>query len=93
MSGAIREATKDRTTFTFGPSGAALYATTGAAPDHVYRIGGADFSYTVELRDTGDNGFILPPEQILPSVVEQWEGQKVLIGLLDEVFFDGRGPA
>ena len=93
MSGAIREATEDRTTFTFGPSGAALYATTGAAPDHAYSIGGAEFSYTVELRDTGDNGFVLPPAQILPSVIEQWEGQKVLIGLLDEVFFDGRGPA
>lgn len=93
VSGAIREATEDRTTFTFGPSGAALYATTGAAPDHAYSIGGAEFSYTVELRDTGDNGFVLPPAQILPSVVEQWEGQKVLIGLLDEVFFDGRGPA
>lgn len=93
VSGAIREATEDRATFTFGPSGAALYATTGAAPDHVYSIGGADFSYTIELRDTGDAGFVLPPEQIRPSVVEQWEGQKVLISLLDEVFFDGKGPA
>ncbi|KAK7191668.1 Metallocarboxypeptidase A-like protein-like protein 2 [Paraphaeosphaeria sporulosa] len=93
VSGAIREATEDRTTFTFGPSGAALYATTGAAPDHVYSIGGAEFSYTIELRDTGDAGFVLPPEQIRPSVVEQWEGQKVLISLLDEVFFDGKGLA
>jgi hypothetical protein len=59
----------------------------------VYAIGGADFSYTIELRDTGDAGFVLPPEQIRPSVVEQWEGQKVLISLLDEVFFDGKGPA
>jgi len=28
-----------------------LYTTTGAAPDHVYSVGGADFSYTIELRD------------------------------------------
>lgn len=70
-----------------------MYATTGAAPDHVYSIGGADFSYTIELRDTGDYGFVLPPTLILPTVKEQWEGQKVLLNLLDEVFFDGRGPA
>jgi hypothetical protein len=70
-----------------------VYVTTGAAPDHVYSIGKAAFSYTIELRDVGQYGFVLPPEQIRPSVEEQWAGQKVLLSLLDEVFFDGRGPA
>jgi hypothetical protein len=28
---------------------------------------GVKFSYTVELRDTGGNGFILPAKEILPS--------------------------
>ncbi|KAI1495502.1 zinc carboxypeptidase [Biscogniauxia marginata] len=93
VSQAIRDSSDARTTFTFGPSGAVLYPTTGAAPDHVYSIGGAEFSYTIELRDTGDFGFVLPPELIRPTVEEQWEGQKVLLSLLDEVFFDGEGPA
>ncbi|KAH7152003.1 hypothetical protein B0J13DRAFT_439118 [Dactylonectria estremocensis] len=93
VSETIRDSSDARTTFTFGPSGATLYTTTGAAPDHVYSIGGADFSYTIELRDTGDFGFVLPPDQIKPTAVEQWEGQKVLLTLLDEVFFDGTGPA
>ncbi|KAK7402775.1 hypothetical protein QQX98_011484 [Neonectria punicea] len=93
ISETIRDSSDARTTFTFGPSGATLYTTTGAAPDHVYSIGGADFSYTIELRDTGDFGFVLPPAQIKPTAEEQWEGQKVLLSLLDEVFFDGRGPA
>ncbi|KAF5656453.1 ECM14-like protein [Fusarium heterosporum] len=93
VSEAIREASTDQTTYTFGPSGAVLYVTTGAAPDHVYSIGGAKFSYTIELRDTGENGFVLPPEQIRPNVEEQWAGQKVLLSLLDETFFDGKGPA
>ena len=92
-SDAIRVATADRTTFTFGPSGATLYNTNGAAPDHVYAIGKADFAYTIELRDTGDFGFVLPPEQIQNSVKEQWAGQQVMISYLDEVFFDGEGPA
>ncbi|KAI1108147.1 hypothetical protein F5Y14DRAFT_108446 [Nemania sp. NC0429] len=92
-SDAIRDSSKDLTVFTFGPSGATLYVTTGAAPDHVYSIGRAEFSYTIEGRDIGKNGFILPPELIRPAVEEQWAGQKVLWTLLDEVFFDGVGPA
>ncbi|KAF5008568.1 hypothetical protein FDECE_5168 [Fusarium decemcellulare] len=93
VSEAIRDSSDDRTTFTFGPSGAVLYTTTGAAPDHVYSVGQAKFSYTIELRDTGDFGFVLPPEQIRPNVKEQWEGQKVLLSLLEEEFFDGEGAA
>ncbi|CAI6341415.1 unnamed protein product [Periconia digitata] len=93
MSEAIRDSSDARTTFTFGPSGATLYTTTGAAPDHVYIFGEAEFSYTIELRDTGDFGFVLPPEQILPTAEEQWVGQQVLLSLLDETFFDGEGPA
>ncbi|CAH0050356.1 unnamed protein product [Clonostachys solani] len=91
VSEAIRDSSPNRTTYTFGPSGAVLYATTGAAPDHVYSIGGADFSYTVELRDLGDYGFVLPPELILPTAKEQWAGQRELLPILDEEFFDGVG--
>jgi hypothetical protein len=59
----------------------------------VYTIGRAKFSFTIELPDTGDYGFILPPERIRPAVEEQWVGQQVLLSLLDEEFFDGEGPA
>ncbi|KAF2797596.1 hypothetical protein K505DRAFT_298102 [Melanomma pulvis-pyrius CBS 109.77] len=93
VSETIRDSSAARTTFTFGPSGATLYTTTGAAPDHVYEVGKAAFSYTIELRDTGDFGFVLPPSQIRGTAEEQWEGQKVLLQLLDEEFFDGVGPA
>ncbi|KAL9623641.1 MAG: hypothetical protein Q9160_002097 [Pyrenula sp. 1 TL-2023] len=93
VSETIRDSSSDRTTFTFGPSGATLYTTTGAAPDHVYAVGGADFSYTIEGRDTGDFGFVLPPDQIRGAAEEQWAGQQVLLSLLDETFFDGEGPA
>ncbi|KAG6367813.1 hypothetical protein INS49_002008 [Diaporthe citri] len=93
LSQTIRNSSDRRTTFTFGPSGATLYTTTGAAPDHVYAVGGAEFSYTIELPDAGDSGFILPPERIRGAAGEQWAGQQVLYTLLDEVFFDGRGPA
>lgn len=81
------------TTFTFGPGCSTLYATTGSSVDYIYGVGMADWSYTIELRDTGDYGFVLPPEQIRPSAEEQWQGMRLMLSLLDEVFFDGEGPA
>lgn len=93
MSEAIRAESSNATTFTFGPSGAVLYPTTGSSVDHIYTIGRAEFSYTIELPDYGDFGFVLPPERIRPTVEEQWVGQQVLLSLLDEMFFDGDGPA
>ncbi|KAF4549075.1 Metallocarboxypeptidase A-like protein 2 [Elsinoe fawcettii] len=94
MSETIRDSKPERrTTFTFGPGGAVLYKSVGNSRDHVYAVGGADFSWTIELPDTGEFGFVLPPELIRPTVEEAWTGQQVLLGLLDEVFFDGEGPA
>jgi murein tripeptide amidase MpaA len=84
ISAAIRNNSDRHTTFTYGPSGTTLYITTGATPDHVYSIGEADFSYAIELPDTGRYGFVLPPEQIQPTVEELWAEQKVLLSILDE---------
>ncbi|ORY18822.1 hypothetical protein BCR34DRAFT_596037 [Clohesyomyces aquaticus] len=78
------------TTFVYGPSGATLYSTTGSSLDHMYVVGRAEWSYTFELRDKS-GGFVLSPDQIRPSAIEQWEGQKQLWALLDQVFFDGIG--
>lgn len=93
VSEVIRAESSNGTTFTYGPSGATLYPTTGASVDHLYAIGRAEFAYTIELPDYGDFGFVLPPERIRAAVEEQWEGQQVLLQLLDEEFFDGEGPA
>ena len=89
MSAAIRDSSDRRTTFTYGPGGAILYKSVGNSRDHVYAVGGADFSWTIELPDTGQYGFELPPEQILPTVQELWAGVQVLLGVLDATFFDG----
>ncbi|KAK5952559.1 hypothetical protein OHC33_006605 [Knufia fluminis] len=88
---AIREGANG-TTFTFGPSCSTLYATTGSSVDYIYGVGNSDWSYTIELRDTGDYGFVLPPQQIRGAAEEQWAGMQVMLSLLNEVFFDNEGP-
>ena len=92
-SESIRAELANDTTFTFGPSGAFLYPTTGASIDHVYTNGRAQFFMTSELPDPGDIGFVLPLERIRPTVKEQWVGQQVLLSLLNGTYFDGEGPA
>jgi len=57
---------------------AQLYFTDGTASDWFYKIGiyGA---FTVELRDTGRFGFILPPDQIIPTGDENYIGSLLFI--------------
>jgi len=37
------------------------------------------YSFAAELRDTGNNGFVLPANQIRPSGEEVWAGVKYLL--------------
>ena len=45
-------------------------------------------SYTVELRDTGNFGFILPESQIMPNNEENIEGTKAVADYVKATFFD-----
>ncbi|KAF2708495.1 hypothetical protein K504DRAFT_535085 [Pleomassaria siparia CBS 279.74] len=62
------------TSYTIGPSCSTLYPTTGSSTDYTDVTGNSTYSYTYELRDTGNNGFTLPASQIKPTVVETWAG-------------------
>jgi murein tripeptide amidase MpaA len=48
-----------------------LYLASGTCADWVYMGTGA-YSWTIELRDKGSSGFILPPGQILPTAEEAY---------------------
>jgi len=50
----------------------------GSSHDWAYRIGTVKYSYTMELRDDGDNKFLLPQSEIIPSGEETWEAVKVI---------------
>ncbi|RXG47307.1 hypothetical protein VDGE_07134 [Verticillium dahliae] len=78
---AIREV--EGTQFVFGPSCATLYVATGYSIDYAYEVGKADWAYLIELRDTGNHGFVLPPAQIRGSAEEQWAGFKTILQYVD----------
>jgi len=69
------------TAYTTGPSCSTLYATTGSSTDYTDVTGNATYSYTYELRDKGSFGFVLPANQIQPTVVETWAG---LVSMLND---------
>ena len=45
----------------------------GSSSDYTYGVLGIKYSFGVELRDTGEHGFLLPPEQIIPTAEENVE--------------------
>ena len=55
--------------YEYGATSDTIYPASGIAADYAYGQCGIKYSYTVELRDTGRYGFLLPPEEIIPGVV------------------------
>jgi len=51
-----------------------IYQSSGSSLDYTYGNLGIKYSYVVELRDQGQYGFLLPPNQILPSGRETFAG-------------------
>ena len=51
----------------------------GASDDWYKGVLGSRFAFTTELRDTGNYGFILPANQIIPSGEEMWAAFEVVI--------------
>jgi len=49
-----------------------LYPASGGSLDWTLGEAGIPYSYGMELRDTGASGFLLPPEQIIPTGEEVW---------------------
>uniref|UniRef100_A0A0B7K461 Carboxypeptidase M14A n=1 Tax=Bionectria ochroleuca TaxID=29856 RepID=A0A0B7K461_BIOOC len=64
--------------FVYGPTCKTIYQAAGGSMDWVYDIAEAELAWGIELRPGSDdsNGFVLPPDQIVPSGEEQWAGAK-----------------
>lgn len=59
----------DNQAYTVGPSAALLYPAAGGSDDWAKSIG-IKYSYTIELRDKGRYGFVLPAQYIEPTAKE-----------------------
>lgn len=57
--------------YTQGQTYWTIYPASGVFPDWTYGETGA-YGFTIELRDTGSYGFLLPANQILPNAEELW---------------------
>lgn len=58
-----------------GMGSTTLYVASGTSKDYYFDIYGCA-SFTIELRDTGTNGFLLPESQIIPTQNEAWAGMR-----------------
>jgi len=65
------------TQYQYGPISTTIYPASGSSADYTYGTAKVLYSYGVELRDTGEYGFLLPPAQIVPSGVETYAAIKV----------------
>jgi len=65
------------TEYTVSSSTRAQQEGAGGSDDWAHGAAGIKYSYTVELRDTGNHGFVLPKEQIIPT------GEETLLLLID----------
>jgi len=64
-------------TYRYGPGASTIYPASGDIGDFLYSKG-VTYSTCVELRDTGQYGFLLPPTQIIPTGEEIWAAAKVM---------------
>ncbi|KAH8397389.1 hypothetical protein KR222_001710 [Zaprionus bogoriensis] len=62
------------TVFTYGSSATTLYEVSGSGKEWAYAVKNITIPYTIELRDKGQLGFLLPPEDIIPVARELTEG-------------------
>ncbi|XP_034178423.2 carboxypeptidase B-like isoform X1 [Osmia lignaria lignaria] len=70
------------TNYKLGPSADLLYPTSGSSDDWAKGVAGIKYAYTLELRDRGTYGFLLPASQIVPTAREIWAGIRMIARLV-----------
>ncbi|XP_026675212.1 carboxypeptidase B-like [Ceratina calcarata] len=66
----MRKADSASSSYTVGNSATTLYAAAGGSDDWAKAILKLKYAYTIELRDTGKFGFVLPSRYIIPTAKE-----------------------
>ncbi|XP_034669016.1 zinc carboxypeptidase [Drosophila subobscura] len=73
------------TAYRYGSTADVLYVATGTSVDWVFNELNKKVAFTIEYRDQGRYGFILPPVQILPNCQELMAGMLALIDKTQEL--------
>ncbi|NWX19823.1 CBPB2 Carboxypeptidase, partial [Aegotheles bennettii] len=73
---AIKRTTKK--TYRLGPGAQTIYLAPGGSDDWAYDLG-IKYSFTIELRDTGTYGFLLPSQEIRPTCLEALSAVKEIV--------------
>lgn len=63
-----------------------LYVASGGSMDWTLGEAGVPYSMAMELRDTGLYGFLLPPNQIIPTAEEVWAFHTTAAGMIIDEF-------
>ncbi|XP_069112570.1 carboxypeptidase B-like [Argopecten irradians] len=66
------------------PYNTVKYNAAGGIFDWVKDVLGVKYSYALELRDDGYYGFVLPEDQIRPTVIETWAGVRAMACAIHE---------
>ncbi|XP_035732272.1 carboxypeptidase B-like [Vespa mandarinia] len=75
---AMKKADIAQSSYTVGNSATTLYAAAGGSDDWAKAILKIKYSYTIELRDTGLYGFVLPARYIVPTAKEALAAVQVI---------------
>lgn len=76
---AIKTKGGDNTSYVFGQTSDILYIESGTTKDYLYGHLKVKYTFSMELRDTGRHGFLLPARLIIPTAREAFEGIKALV--------------
>lgn len=78
LAGGVADAIKgvNDLEFVYGPTCDTIYPAAGGSNDWVFDIASAELAWAVELRpgSGGSGGFVIGPENIVPSGEENWAG-------------------
>jgi len=67
------------TEYAVGSASDVLYRSSGTSRDWAAGLAKIPYVFTFELRDSGEHGFLLPADKILPTSTETWDGVKAMI--------------
>ncbi|XP_035226654.1 carboxypeptidase B-like [Stegodyphus dumicola] len=68
--------------YRYGPIATTIYPAAGSSVDWAYEGAKVKYSFAIELRDTGRQGFLLSNTQIIPNAEENFAGIKAVAKLI-----------